>query len=498
MWKFVFSYDRGKYEWVYSFNPLPGIKLERAEKRSDSMAMLKLSREHQKLFATTDSSGKEIPRITADADLTTAGSNGTRTEQIGPILGELFAFDRDKPVLALVSEAQSLADFLDENGGVRVYRDGVRVYNYGERAAGDDWLGLDKRRVNIPARRLSNNILIGAIDISLDESGDPDIGLIEKTNREGFVENSALEKFKAIVLGAIIEFENLREFDKDRIRKVLKTVSEVAIGDLDDPINALKAELDKRKLGDALGLHLRAIERKFNEMKEVMTHAGNAGLNLGILFHEIDRGVKGLTSDIRKQAPMEQLLSRAEHLSQLLDGFSTLLRKDRKKLHSVRAILQETKFLNDSRFAIHEVIFSCPILTGEHDDFQASVSMGMLLGAISNLIDNAIYWLQVRWPQRTGEARRRAIYIGRTDYFEEGPALVIADNGPGLPSDTTNLVRPFVTLKPDGMGLGLYYVNLVCELNNARLILAPDREDVGIPPAYDGAAIAIVFTKSER
>jgi hypothetical protein len=56
--------------------------------------------------------------------------------------------------------------------------------------------------------------------------------LIEKTNREGFVENEAYAKFKAIVLGSLIEFEHLREEDKSRIRAALKTVTEVAVGDM--------------------------------------------------------------------------------------------------------------------------------------------------------------------------------------------------------------------------------------------------------------------------
>jgi signal transduction histidine kinase len=494
MWSFVFSYDDGKYEWDYTFTPLPGIRLEKHRKKSGSAAALKLPPQYQRMFATKNDQGKDVKRVIAEKGFTQIARNGVKKEQIGPVLGEFYGFDRDKEVLNLIAEADSLTGFLDENGGVRVYRDGVRVYNYGERAAGDDWLGLDQRRVNIPTRRISNNIIIGAIDVSLSESGDPDVGLIEKTNREGFVENEALEKLKAIVLGALIEFENLREHDKDNIRKVLKTLPETTIGDLNDPINALKEELAKRNLSDALGNHLTAIEYKFNEMKEIMTHAGNAGLNLGILFHEIDRGVKGLTADIRKKAPMPQLLSRAEHLSQLLDGFSTLLRKDRKKLHRIKSILQESKLLNENRFQIHDVIFSCPVLTGEQKDFGINASMGMLLGALSNLIDNSIYWLQVRWPETKGKSKR-AIYIGTTDYYEEGPALVIADNGPGLPPDPSTLVRPFVTLKPDGMGLGLYYVNLVCELNDARLVIGPNREDVGIPPAYDGAAFAIIFNK---
>jgi signal transduction histidine kinase/anti-sigma regulatory factor (Ser/Thr protein kinase) len=495
MWSFVFSYENGVFEWDYRFTPLPGIKLEPVKKQSEPSEALKLAPEHQRTFATVDANGKSIKRVTADEGFTLSTVAGVSKEQIGPVIGEFYAFDRDKPVLDLMPEAQSLTTFLDENGGVRVYRDGVRVYNYGERAAGDDWLGLDQRRVNIPTRRISNNIILGVIDISLEASGDSDIGLLEKTNREGFVENEAFEKFKAIVLGALIQFEGLREIDKDHIRQVLKTVPEKAIGDIAEPLSALRLELEKRKLTNQLGNHLKAIERKFNEMKEIMTHAGSAGLNLGILFHEIDRGVKGLTADIRRKAPTSQLLSRAEHLSELLDGFSTLLRKDKKKKQRIKSILQECKLLNESRFEIHDIVFSCPILTGEQRNFEVNVSLGMLLGALSNMIDNSIYWLQVRWPERESGRKKRAIYIGATDYFEEGPALVIADNGPGLPLEAADLVKPFVTMKPDGMGLGLYYVNLVCELNNARLVISPNREDVGIPRAYDGAAFAMVFNK---
>lgn len=495
MWHFTFLYENGKFEWSYSFKPLSGIPIKGRKARSEDSSKLKLAPQDQKLFTFVDDAGKPKRRIVADADFTKVIIGGVSGEAIGPVLGEFYAFDRDRPVLERMAEAPSLTEFLDENGGVRVYRDGVRVYNYGEHAAGDDWLGLDQRRVNIPTRRLSNNILIGAIDISLATSGDSTRGLIEKTNREGFVENEAYAKFKAIVLGALIEFEHLREDDKDRIRAALKTVTEVAVGDIQDPIDALRKEFDKRNLSKDLGKHLKAIEQKFGEMKEVMTHAGTAGLNLGILFHEIDRGVKSLTSDIRKNVPLPKLLDRAEHLSQLLDGFSTLLRKDKKKKHQIREVLEETKFLNESRFDIHSVVFSCPVLIGEQPSFEVNVSLGMLLGALSNLIDNAIYWLQVKWPESKSSRNRRALYIGTTDYFEEGPALVIADNGPGLPATASELVKPFVTTKPDGMGLGLYYVNLVCELNNARLIISPNREDVGIPKAYTGASFAIVFTQ---
>ena len=102
-------------------------------------------------------------------------------------------------------------DYLDENGGVRVYRDDILDYNYGE--LGDDSLGLDLRRVNSPIRRISSNIVIGAVNLSLKDS----TALVEKTNREGFVDNAACERLKRIVLGVLGKLEAEREEDKELV-----------------------------------------------------------------------------------------------------------------------------------------------------------------------------------------------------------------------------------------------------------------------------------------
>ena len=120
------------------------------------------------------------------------------THGIGPIFGEFHVYDRDRPVLQRLGDTRLLTSYLDEYGGIRVYRDGIRVYNYGEQ--GDDWLGLDLRRVNIPTRRISRNIILGAIHLSVDDSP----ALIEKTNREGFVENDALERLRHVVLAHLV------------------------------------------------------------------------------------------------------------------------------------------------------------------------------------------------------------------------------------------------------------------------------------------------------
>ena len=87
--------------------------------------------------------------INSDGDFS-LNENGI---EIGPVKFEGYIFDRDAFVLKLgLSDKQGLKEYLDTNGGVRVYRDGLRVYDYGE--VGNDWLNLDIRRVNQPGKNL--------------------------------------------------------------------------------------------------------------------------------------------------------------------------------------------------------------------------------------------------------------------------------------------------------------------------------------------------------
>ncbi len=69
-----------------------------------------------------------------------------------------------------------------------VYRDGFRVWPYGE--PHDDWLRLDQRRVNNPVTRLSNNQVVGRSRAM----GNPE--LADQTNREGILQSRALEDLR--------------------------------------------------------------------------------------------------------------------------------------------------------------------------------------------------------------------------------------------------------------------------------------------------------------
>ncbi|WP_217994868.1 hypothetical protein [Methylogaea oryzae] len=60
--------------------------------------------------------------------------------------------------------------------------------------------------------------------------------------------------------------------------------------------------------------------------------------------------------------------------------------------------------------------------------------------------------------------------------------------------DPERLTRPFFSRRPDGMGIGLYYTNMVMELNGGRLGF-PDAEEANAPKNLDGAVLALIFGK---
>ena len=114
------------------------------------------------------------------------------------------------------------------------------------------------------------------------------------------------------------------------------------------------------------------------------------------------------------------------------------------------------------------------------------------MGALTNIIDNAIYWLRVARPKGAPEAQARHIYVDIVADWLGGPTIMVADNGTGFQDPPDQLVEPFFSRRPDGMGLGLYYANIVMQLNSGRLEF-PDRSDVELPPGIDGAVVVLVF-----
>ncbi len=482
MFLFDFSIEGSRFDFRYEFKPIPGLqadcKLEpRILEKKDQLI------EFFNTFTVDNGRRKKRPHPINLFDM-----------GIGPIRGRFRGFDLDKRIAHYYLAGQkSLSAYLKSNGGVRVYRDGIRVYDYGEE--GTDWLGLDKRYIQERSKRISNNLIIGEANIELENSP----ALIEKTNREGFVENRAFEEFRNVVLSAITRFEQERAKDKENIYRTIKNKSDGGkqktprIEGPEEAISALKERTQEAGLEKQIGEQVNKVESTYVDMRKILLDAVGSGLGLGTVFHEIERGVRQLNYAIERHESDERVKTLSGGLVTLLEGSSYFIKKSSGEGYKASKIAEYALFSTSPRFVYHEVQLSNAFKNMPQADFKFNGSRQMLTATVVNLFDNAIYWLNAKRGipnEKAGETAKK-IWIGPSHKLE-APAIVVADNGPGFEDLPEEMVRPFFTRKMEGMGLGLYFADLAMRSHGGRLAF-PSKEDMDIPPAYSGAVVAMVF-----
>jgi len=116
-----------------------------------------------------------------------------------------------------------------------------------------------------------------------------------------------------------------------------------------------------------------------------------------------------------------------------------------------------------------------------------------------NVMDNSIYWLEHKRKQvEKVEHFNKKIYL---HLFEDEPGfikLLIADNGKGFTIPVDQMIKPFITEKSQGMGLGLHLTDKIMKEHRGRLEF-PKYEDYKIPKEFkSGAKILLVFKREEK
>lgn len=467
LFKFSFFYKEGIWSWYYEFNPCEKIKKEFKVQSSHK-------EEEDQFFEFSN------PKLRKQYI-------GSSDDDLGEVLGEIYVFDLDNDIRGYYSEISTITKFLEKNRGVRIYRDGIRVYNYGE--PHDDWLQMDNRRIGKFSTGLNRQISVGGISLSLADT----LNLKEKTNREGFIENETYKKLFDVVSSAISKFEKLRYINKQHLKTLMQHDTKTSITAIENPIQELRLISEQKGLGDELMPAIQRVEKSYNEMRDIMLSAGMAGLNMSIAFHEIHRGIKDTKRAVEEGSDKQAILFQFERFELLLDAYGSMLKKEKIREYSFSDLLRGVTDLTSPRFTMHDILLSCPVLVGDEANHRVKMPVHLLTSAVNNLIDNSIYWLDQRWGIE--DTKNKYIYIGTSDEFDRGPAIVVADSGPGLRGiSPSEVVKPFHTTKPGGMGIGLYYTNTVMEMLGGELVIL-DPKDLTIPKHADGAVVALVFKK---
>ena len=426
------------------------------------------------------------------------GKNKTRTEafsigdyKIGPIRLEMAIFEKDASVFSMMNmERTAINSYLKENSSVRVYRDDVRVYNYGEKD--NDWLSLDYRRILRAGGNIGNSLILGAV--SLDRRNSTD--LKEKTNREGFIENDAYYAFVDAVAYAIDISTRYRNYDKDRLISVYKEdkrVIEPVVSELETAMRLVERYIEDYHNREELMNCLVRVNHQYQEVRDVLLRSANAGLNLGVVVHEIDKQVSALQG-FAERGMLDDVQKIADRLEKTIGGYTVLLSNSTIRETSVSQIVSTVLETNQFRFQDHQIkVYS----NRKKVDYTAYLSKAEAIAALTNLIDNSIYWVS---KSRT---EGRIIYIYITDQVPDYITVAVCDNGSGFKIPPEMAIQPFVTGKPlgTGMGLGLHITHEVMTAMKGQLVIfgknefdLPDKaKDLGA----DWAIVALCFPKSK-
>ena len=411
--------------------------------------------------------------------------------QIGDIEFDIIIYEMDAQIFNFVNaEKSSIKTYLKENGGVRVYRDDVRVYDYGERD--NDWLGIDLKRVHKLGSNVSNNIILGSVKLKRSQS----FGLKEKTNREGFIENNSYVALVNAVGYALSLIVRERNIDKTILATLYKKnrVIEPVLSDLNDVIKLVENKVPEKETKDKILKYLYRINEQYKEVKEVLIKSANAGLNLSVVIHEIEKQVAALIG-YATRGEKKHIIDISLNLEKIIRGYSAMIRKSTIGETKLSSIVSTAIDNYSFRFSDHkiEVWNNC-----EGNTLKAYLAEPETISMITNLLDNSIFWL----CYARKDQRKISIYI--TDQIKEYNSIIISDNGPGFNIPTEVAIQPFITGKPHniGMGLGLHIVNEMMRAMKGQLLFL-DQDEVILPETVrqnkiDKAIIALCFPKEKK
>jgi C4-dicarboxylate-specific signal transduction histidine kinase len=119
------------------------------------------------------------------------------------------------------------------------------------------------------------------------------------------------------------------------------------------------------------------------------------------------------------------------------------------------------------------------------EDLTVFMSEAAVAQVIGNILDNAIYWL--------GQAPAGVRKL-RVDLDPVERTLVIANNGPEVSPVVRDRLfeRPFVTMKEEGHGLGLYLSAEIMKRAGGSLAMLPEEE-----APLEGPAFVLRFPAAE-
>lgn len=413
---------------------------------------------------------------------------------------KLYSWDAKAEDLKAVFGEQSVyRKMIRPNSGVKVFRDGFRVYPYGN--YNNDWLRMDARRVQQSFElRLSRNQVICAVEIS--SKTNPQ--LMDKTDREGLIDNHAYEDFVGLILGSIAVCERERFSDRRKMKKVLgRTRAEdydkviftrnlAALSKIVSEQTKLSGEV-KVELNKLIEEARSSLETILAEREQPLLVAASIGISYLIPTHEVKRNIDEalkIVRRIRKSASTETkeklnaIVMNLRQASAVVNGLANLSVKSDIEVFPIKRAANNAYSIMKDKFDRNSI--QCEVVGPDKISAQGKEELITML--LLNFLDNSFYWLQRKKP----DERKLKIIVGE---YQNKPSIIVSDSGPGFEDQDINIVTlPFFTRKPDGMGLGLYIADRIARMNGGTLFLLNQEDHHGLLP---GGNIGVSLQSTE-
>lgn len=404
----------------------------------------------------------------------------------GDLMLELNTYDLDSESLKdYTNEPHLIKKILKEYSGIKVYKGDLRVFDYGEK--GNDWLGIDLKRVQDPSW-FSNNLVLGSVFLDSEHSS----SLVEKTNREGFVENKAFILFKYIVDYILTQFQSERRKDRERWFRLNKKETRHLF---DEKISVFKqlienSNFDNEEKKKRILEEAESIEKKYEEDKKILLIPAGVGMTASVALHEIEKLVPRMEETVKSDPFKKEIISeQVEELKQYTEGIISVLRKGGDKPINIEEAINRS--FSNYRLKLYDrkILYHFDI-----DDSIVNINCDkrFFITIMMNLIDNSIYWLDTVYKDS------KEIFV-KAIRKSDATIIIVADNGPGFKDDKSEVIRPFFSRKSDGIGIGLYLVDTIM-LKYGKFDIITDNEEISeynIPLKYDGAIVKLVFNKGQ-
>lgn len=435
-------------------------------------------------------------------------------EYCGPIKFDFRVFDRDPesitnlidkglvdPISKLAIGKREAKTMLDDAYGVNLYRERFRIRPYGN--GGIDWLDLDKKRIQNPSLRISNNQIIGFVEIMPEEISN----LYEKSARDGLKEDSYYFGLIYMLQSIINELESRRFNYRKRTgkgRKTDTTKKELEeLFDFESLSKDVTKKLDSLKADESIINEIKALIKKEGERKSLILnniqktiaiYQGQATLGkvVTVLLHEGRKPV----SYFKQQSPnltrwlkhykaqgnweddlYDDILDRLENykeqsifLSDLfkrLDPLAKQNKGDKKDFPVVKAINKAVAIFKTT-FDESSIEFE---ISGDSELLVKGWEEDIII-IFTNLIENSVYWLNELENKKDKQIK---IFIEDTD---KDIIIHFKDNGPGISKEdieSAAIFNPGYSKKVNGTGLGLPIAGEAAERLNGS-ILAHDTD----------------------